>query len=101
MTVAFLNDTHGYGVCLAAFVSPKQVLKERKLSGDLVFDEDGSICQEDWWLFPWEASDPKSYARRQQQARLSLKNFRLIERGEPNHSPSGSVASAASQEQGS
>ncbi len=77
MLVAYLNDCGKYGSIIAAYVSPSQAIKVRKVSGDLVFNDDGSISQSPEWLFPWERENEESYARKQQKAFLNIKGWEL------------------------
>lgn len=35
----------------------------RELSGDLVFNEDGTICESQDWLFQWEKESNTAYAQ--------------------------------------
>ena len=75
MLVAFVNERDKSGVIIASFVSRKQAVKERVVSGDLIFQDSGEIDQSPDWLFSWETEN--SYARRQQKANLNIKDFRL------------------------
>lgn len=87
MLVASLNDAGRYGTILAAYVSPRYAGKVRQLSGDLVFNDDGTINQGWWWLFGWERRDPNSYARRAQKARLCIKGWDLYAEEPKSYSP--------------
>jgi hypothetical protein len=42
-------------------------LRRRTVSGDLILNSNGTVCQETGWLFPWEKTDPNCYARRCQR----------------------------------
>lgn len=46
--------------------------KERRASGDLVFDANGNIVQDDSWLFAWEKVDPNCYARKCMASKVTL-----------------------------
>ena len=78
MTIAYLNDYHKYGTIFGAYLSRKKAIELRTVSGDLLFDSDGKIDQNEDWLFDWERKDPNCYAKRQQRLNLSLKEFRII-----------------------
>lgn len=77
MFVAFIHDTDKYGVILGSYLSPAGAFMERKHTGDLVFENDGEISQDDFWLFDFEKEDPNCYARRMQREKLNIRNYNL------------------------
>lgn len=51
-------------VLLGRNLTREQVLERRTVSGDLVYHAGTlRIVTDSWWLFPWEATHPASYAR--------------------------------------
>ena len=77
MLLVYINDYDKTGILLSSCVSKEQIIKDRIVSGDLVLNEDYSICQEDFWLFEWEKRDDTSYARKKQKANLSCKDYKF------------------------
>lgn len=76
------------------FSTVEEAAARRKLSGDLVIDENKNIDVTDAWLFPWERENPFVYARRmQKKGRLDFEVWRQDGQG---LSPSLEGAVAAS-----
>lgn len=50
---------------IATCCSREDVIKSRRVSGDLVVHHGtNELVTDMWWLFPWEDIDPESYAHR-------------------------------------
>lgn len=79
MFVAYINDNYysvpRYGTLFGSFLTKEKAAQVRTVSGDLVFNDDGTINQEDFWLFDWEKQDENCYARKQQKANLNVSKF--------------------------
>jgi hypothetical protein len=68
MLVVLMRDSAPFdGTLLASGVKLAVAKALRNVSGDLVFNEDGTINQSDKWLWGWEKADPSCYARKCQR----------------------------------
>lgn len=73
MIVAYMRDSYPFdAVLFGSCLSMAAAKKTRQTSGDLVFNEDRTINQSEEWLWEWEKSDPKCYARKSQAAGVKV-----------------------------
>lgn len=73
--LAYVADNDKRGTLFCAYASREYAISQRKVAGDLLFHDDGSIDQNDDWLFEWEKKDENCYAKQQQRANLNVKGY--------------------------
>ena len=78
MIVAFLHERDKHAAVIAKRATRKDVLSKRQLAGDLVFEEGGQICEDQFWLFNWEKRDPNCYARRAIKNGTNLNDWSVL-----------------------
>lgn len=70
----YTNDA-GCAVLFGSSNSLEEASKLRKVSGDLIVDDQGIVVKDESWLFEWEKKDFTAYSRRLLGKKIRLDYF--------------------------
>lgn len=81
MKIVYLDYDHKTGVVIASPDTMEEAVKLRLVTGDLLFNDDGTINLSYEWLFAWERNNPICHARAMQRKKITLDGIKLMRKG--------------------